>query len=212
MNTIAGSRSSSPSASSSSVRRGAERQPWAGPASAPMPGPGRAAGPSGRAAMGLAAHPAVDEQVGRTCRLAAAVPVVHGQMVAEDDRPAPLDDDIGRTADRPEPRAEVGGVGDGGREADERDARRGEDEDLFPDAAPVRVLEVVDLVEDDRAQAVQQVGAGEEHVAQHLRRHDDDRGVRAYGDVAGQQADRVCAVLRGQLAELLVRSALSGVV
>ena len=62
---------------------------------------------------------------------------------------------------------------------------------LLPDATPVGVLQVVDLVEDDHAQALEERGAGKQHVAQHLGRHDHDGGFGAQGRVAGEQAHRV---------------------
>ena len=107
-------------------------------------------------------------------------------------------------AHRAQPAPELVGVVHGGRQADEADLGRGQDEDLLPHAAAVRVLDEVDLVEDDGVQALEQVGAGQEHVAQDLGRHDDDRRPRAHGRVAGQQPDVVLAVGGDQLAVLLV--------
>jgi len=84
--------------------------------------------------------------------------------------------------------------------------------DLLPHAAPVPVLNEVDLVEHDRVEPLQQVRAGQQHVAQDLGRHDHDRRSGAQGRVAGQEPDVLLAVGRSQFAVLLVRQALRGVV
>ena len=78
------------------------------------------------------------------------------------------------------------------------------DDDLLPHRAAEPVGEVVHLVHDDATEAPQRRRPGVQHVAQHLGRHDDDRGLAVEGDVTGEQADLVGAVDGGQLAVLLV--------
>ena len=149
----------------------------------------------------------VVEQQGAQQRLA-VLAAVHGEVVAQDDRPVALDDDGGVPPDRAQPAAELAGVVHGGREADEADLGRAEDEHLLPDPAAVGVLNEVDLVEHDRVQALEQVRARQQHVAQHLGGHDDHRRPRPQGGVAGQQPDVLLAVGGDQLPVLLVRQGL----
>ncbi len=138
------------------------------------------------------------------------LPPVDGEMVAEHDRPLALDDHRGVAPDRAQPPAELVGVVDGGRQAHEADLGWRQDEDLLPHAAPVPVLNEVDLVEHDRVEPLQQVRAGQQHVAQDLGRHDHDRRSGAQGRVAGQEPDVLLAVGRSQFAVLLVRQGLEG--
>ena len=133
---------------------------------------------------------------------------MHGEVVAQVDRAAPLDDHRGVTTDRAEPATQFLRVVDRGGQADEAHLGRGEDEHLLPDAAAVGVLNEVDLVEDDGVQALEQVRAGQQHVAQHLGRHHDHGRPRAQGGVAGQEADVIVAVGGDQLRILLVRQRL----
>jgi hypothetical protein len=140
-------------------------------------------------------------------RLVVVAPL-EGHVVVQVDRASALDDDLERAAHRRQPLPQHDGVGDRRRQADERDVGRGEDEDLLPHPAAVGVLEEVDLVEDDDAEPVELGAPGQQHVAQHLGRHHDDRRARADGRVAGEQADRLLAVLLAQVGELLVRQRL----
>ena len=59
-------------------------------------------------------------------------------------------------------------------------------------------------------QGLEQVGTGQEHVAQDLGRHDDHRRPGPDRAVAGQQPDVLLAVGGGQFGELLVRQGLEG--
>ena len=129
-------------------------------------------------------------------------------MVAQDDRALPLDDHRRVAADRAQPAAELVGVVHGGGQADEANLGRAQDEDLLPHPAPVGVLNEVDLVEDHGVQALEQVRAGQQHVAEHLGGHDDDGRPRAQRGVAGQQPDVLLAVGGDQLRVLLVRERL----
>ena len=123
MNTMAGSRSSSSSCSSElGAPRGAEAAPGTcapgrPPRQAAGGGVGGAARPPGPAAgPRRPARPSLEQvdQLG-----AAASRRWSGEVVAQGHRPAPLDDHVGRPADRAQPRPELGGVGHRGREADE---------------------------------------------------------------------------------------------
>ena len=117
-----------------------------------------------------------------------------GEVMPQDDGTLALDDHRRVPADRAQPTSEFLRVVDGGGEADEADLGRRQDEHFFPHPAPVRVLEEVDLVEDDGVQPLEEVRPGEEHVAQDLGRHDDDGGSRVQGRVAGEQPDVVLPV------------------
>ena len=160
-------------------------------------------------AQALAAGLPVVVQEGAEQRLF-VLPSVDGEVVPEHDRALPLHDDRRVPAHRAQPAAELVGVVHGGGEADEADLGRAEDEDLLPDPAPVGVLNEVDLVEHHRVQALEEIGARQQHVAQHLGGHDDDRRPGAQGRVAGQQADMLLPVGRDELPVLLVRERLEG--
>ena len=112
------------------------------------------------------------------------------QVVVQLDRSLLLHDDRCRPADLGEPLPDEVGVADSRREGDEAHGRRREDDDLFPHAAAKGILEIVDLVEDDETQRRELVRLGEQHVAQHLGRHDDDFGAGVDRDVAGEQSRR----------------------
>ncbi len=92
--------------------------------------------------------------------------------------------------------------------ATKRTAGGREDDDLLPDPAAKRVLEVVDFVEDDEAERLQLVRLGEQHVAQHLGRHDHDLGAGIDRHVAGEESDAALAVEGTQFAVLLIRECL----
>ena len=66
-----------------------------------------------------------------------------------------LDHGRGVTAHGLDPIGELLGVGHCGRQADEVDGGRGVDDHLLPHGPPIRILEVVDLVEDDVPQALE---------------------------------------------------------
>ena len=73
--------------------------------------------------------------------------------------------------------------------ATKRTAGRGQDEDLLPDPAAKGILEIVNLVEHHESERRQLIGLGEEHVAQHLGRHDHDRCAAVDRRVARQEPD-----------------------
>ena len=97
-------------------------------------------------------------------------------------------------------------VGDGGGEPDELHVLRRVDDDLFPDGAATLVAHIVALVQHDIGEVAK--AARVEHVAQDLRRHDEDGRARVDLHVAGEDADGVPAVRAREVAELLVRERL----
>ncbi len=158
-------------------------------------------------AQPLTAGTAVVEQQREQQVLAVLAPV-HGEVVAQDDRPFPFHDH-GRVAPhRAQPPTQLARVVDRRREAHEADLGRRHDQDLLPHPAPVGVLNEVDLVEDHGVQSLQEVGAGQKHVAQHLGGHHDDGRPRPHRRVSRQQPHVVLAVRGHQLAVLLVRQGL----
>ncbi len=82
------------------------------------------------------------------------------------------------------------------------------DDHLLPDGAAVGVLKEMHFVEDDDTEVVEGGRPRVDHVAQHLRRHHDRRGITVDGVVAGQQPDFAGAIAVGEVAELLVRERL----
>ena len=118
--------------------------------------------------------------------------------------PAFLDHDGRLPAERLDPLAELLGVRDGRRQADDRGREREVDQHLLPHGAAVRVLEVVDLVHDHGHQPVEGAAALVEHVAEHLGGHHDHGRLGVDGVVSGQQTDAIRAVSRHQVAVLLV--------
>ncbi len=154
-------------------------------------------------AQPLAAGPPIVLEQGQHQNLLAFASM-HGKVVPQHDRPLALDDHRGVAPHRAQPIPQLTGVVHRRRETDEADLGRRHHQDFLPDAAPVGILNEMDLVEDDRVEALEKVRAGEEHVAQHLGGHDDDGRPRAEGGVPRQQPDVVLAVGGGQLAVLLV--------
>ena len=170
-----------------------------------------ARGPAAPHRRGVEAHgvgvgPAADERLQQVQAVVGAV--ADEVAVVEAHRPAQLDDRRRRAADRLDPRRQLGRVADRRRQADQLDVGGQVDDDLLPHRPAVGVLQEVDLVEHDEAEVVERRRAGVDHVAQHLGRHHDDRGVAVDGVVAGQQADVAGAVALAEVAELLVRQRL----
>ena len=207
---MAGSISFWPSSSTISVRRGARNgQARSPPPALPVGRAGRLEGPSHRLvdAESLAAGLSVVVQQ-RAQQGLFVFPSVDGEVVAEHDGPLPLHDDGRVAAHGAQPAAEFVGVVHRGRQADEANLGRAQDEDLLPDAAPVGVLNEVDLVEHHRVQALEEVGSGQQHVAQHFGGHDDDRRPRPQRGVTGEEPDVLLAVGGDELPVLLVRQRL----
>ena len=115
-----------------------------------------------------------------------------------------LHDDGGVAANRLQPGAELLGVADGGRERDDGDGGRKVDDHLLPHRTAEPVRQVVNLVHDDEAEAVEGAGVRVEHVAEHLGRHDDDRRLAVDAVVAGEQSHGPGAVPLDEVVVLLV--------
>ena len=114
-----------------------------------------------------------------------------------------LDNQFGGSSTGAEPAGELLGVGDGGRQADQPDVGRGVDDHLLPDRPPETILQVVDFIEHDRIHGGK-VGAGVDHVAEHLGGHHHDRGVMVDGVVSGEQSDPAGPINLPEVTELLV--------
>ena len=115
-----------------------------------------------------------------------------------------LDHDARLTAKRPDPFTELLGVGDGRGQTDDADRSREMDQYLFPDGAPVRILQVVDLVHHNPLEPVKRVAPLIQHVPEHLGGHHHDRCLSVDRVVPGQQSDLLGSVRRDEIAELLV--------
>ena len=94
---------------------------------------------------------------------------------------------VGVAADGDQPVAELLGVADRGRQRDQADRLGEVDDHLLPDRAAEPVGQVVHLVHHHVAEPAQGRRPGVEHVAQHLGRHHDDRGLAVDAVVAGEQ-------------------------
>ena len=113
-----------------------------------------------------------------------------------------MDDRHDRPVDQADPLGDLVDVGDGGGEPDQRHVLRGVDDDLLPHRPPPLVAHVVALVEHDVGEPLQ--GAGVEHVAEDLGRHDQERRARVDLDVPGQDADLGHPELPAEVGVLLV--------
>ncbi len=133
---------------------------------------------------------------------------VNGEVMTQVDRSVTFDDHRGVTADRAEPATQLLRIVDRRGQAHETHLGRAQDEHLLPDTAAVGILDEVDLVEDDRVKALEEIRAGQQHVTEHLGRHDHHGRPRSQRGVSGEQADVIVAVRRGQFRVLLVRERL----
>ena len=131
-------------------------------------------------------------------------------VLAQRHRAVVSDDDLGVAAHGGQPVAELLGVGHRRRQADEFHRLVEIEDDLFPHRPALAVGEVVDLVHDHVAQAVQRRRLRVEHVAQHLGGHDDDVGIAVARHVAGEQPDLLLAVDGDEVVVLLVAQRLDG--
>ncbi len=168
------------------------------------PGPVVAAGDLEQAGVHLRLRPGeagpVREQVHQ--------PPADHDVLVERHRPLLLDHGRRGAAHRAEPLAELLGVGDGRAQGHHGHRLREMDDDLLPDRPAHPVGQVVHLVHDDEAEAGEGLGAGVQHVAQHLGRHDDDGRLAVDGVVTGEQPDLVGTVAADEVVVLLVRERL----
>ena len=132
-------------------------------------------------------HPRADHHV---------LPQRHGPVLVDDDR--------GVAAHGDQPVAELLGVADRGREADQRDVLGELQDHLLPHGAAEPVGEVVHLVHHDEAEVGQLPAARVDHVAQHLGGHDHHLRVAVDGGVAGEQPDGGLPVPLDEVGVLLV--------
>ena len=156
----------------------------------------------------LGVRPAADEDREEMDPLVGSVS--DGEQVVQGDGPPVLAHYPGAAADLSDPRGEIVGVRDSGRQADELHLRRCSEDHLFPNTAAIRVFEEVDFVEDDIAEAGEGGTFGVDHVTKDFRRHDHDRSTRVDGVVPRQQPYALGAVPRNEVAVLLVRQSLQG--
>ena len=133
--------------------------------------------------------------------------VVDVVEVVELHRPAILDHGTGGPADGLDPVGELDGVAHRRREAHQLHVVREVDDDLLPHGAPIRVLQVVHLVEHHHGEVVE-FTLRVDHVAQHLGGHHHRRGVAVDRVVTGEQTDAGVTVDLGEVVELLVRERL----
>ena len=150
----------------------------------------------GDASVGARLGDAVDEEVEEVTPDDHVLPQRHRAVL--------LDDDLGRPADLPEPGPELLGIAHRRRERDDEHVLREVDDDLFPHRAAEAVGEVVHLVHDHVAEPRERARLPVHHVAQHLGRHDDDRGLGVDRRVAGEEADGGRTVAAHEVGVLLV--------
>jgi len=114
------------------------------------------------------------------------------------------DDHGGVAAHLGEPVAELLGIAHRRRQRHHLDGLGQQDDDLLPHPAPEAVGEVVNLVHDDVAEALESPRPGIQHVAEYLGRHDDNGGLTTDGGVPGEQPDVVGSVAGDEVVVLLV--------
>ncbi len=135
-------------------------------------------------------------------------PLGDRNVVAQLDRTALLHHHFGGAPDLGQPSSKLFSVRHRRRQTDHHHLGRGDDYHFFPHRSPVRVLQVVHLVEDDQPEPAQHGCSGEKHVAQYFGGHHHHWSVRPVGDVPCEQTRALTPVHRGQLGELLVRQCL----
>ena len=101
-------------------------------------------------------------------------PAADHHMLEQRNGPLLLEDHGRVATHRLQPLTELLGVRDRGGQRDQGDGFRQVNDDFFPDRTPHPVGEVMHLIHDDEPEADQRPGAGVQHVAEHLGRHDDD--------------------------------------
>ena len=84
------------------------------------------------------------------------------------------------------------------------------DDDLLPDSATRKVVDIVHLVEDHIADTMEPLRIFVDQVSQNLRGHDDDRGHRVDRVFAGDQPDIAIAVQSAIVSILLIGERFQG--
>ena len=130
--------------------------------------------------------------------------VLDGQPHLQLDRPDVVEDGLHAAAVLGHPLRDLAIVADGRREADQLDGSRRLDDDLLPDRASRKVVDVVDLVENHVVDEVQSLGVLVDEVAQDLGRHHDHRRVVVDGVLTCDQPNRPLAILSDEVVILLV--------
>ena len=130
--------------------------------------------------------------------------LAHQHVLPQRHRAVLVDHHGGVTAHRLDPAAELLGVADRRREADQADLFGQMQDDLLPHRAAHPVGQEVDLVHHYVGKPVQGVGTRVEHVAQHLGGHHHHRRVAVDRLVAGEQPDPLSPVPAHQVVVFLV--------
>jgi hypothetical protein len=131
-------------------------------------------------------------------------PLTHEHVLPQRHRPVLVDNHRGVAAHGLDPAAELLGVADRRREADQPHLLGEVQDDLLPHRTAHPVGQEMHLVHHDIGQRTQRLRPGVQHVAQHLGGHHHHRGVAVDGLVAGEQADPLGTVTAHQVAVLLV--------
>ena len=116
-------------------------------------------------------------------------PLADHHVLPQRDGPVFVDDDRGVAAHGLDPAAELLGIADRRRKADQPHVFGQVQDHFLPHRAPHPVGEKVHLVHDDVRKAVQRRRIRIQHVAKHFGGHHHDRRVAVDRLVAGQQAD-----------------------
>jgi hypothetical protein len=134
-----------------------------------------------------------------------------------------LDEVDGDLLESPEPIGKGRGILQGGREKDQLNRRRDENERLFPDLAAIRIVDEVALIKDDETQVVKGQGGCEaqrlcfratlfvKKVTEDFGGHDKDLGIGLKLDVTCHNTDSVFWELFLKIGELLIGQGFDGI-
>ena len=130
--------------------------------------------------------------------------LAHQHVLPQRHRPVLIDHHGGVAAHGLDPAAELFGVAHRRREAGQSHVFGQMQDDLLPHRPTHPVGEKVHLVHHHVGQALECIGTGVQHVAQHLGGHHHNRRVTVEGLIAGQQSDPFGTVARDQIVVLLI--------
>ena len=130
--------------------------------------------------------------------------LAHQHVLPQRHRPMLIDHHGGVAAHGLDPAAELFGVAHRRREAGQSHVFGKMQDDLLPHRPTHSVGEKVHLVHHHVGQALECIGTGVQHVAQHLGGHHHNRRVTVEGLIAGQQSDPFGTVARDQIVVLLI--------